>query len=78
MKRNIRRKSESSRKTKGVGGEAVEIGHNFAWNLVVRKLDYQSQMIIGQQNQYLAEVVDINATYDLQKYRRRLQADKYL
>ena len=78
MKRNMRRKSVSSKETKGVGGEAVEIGHNFAWNLVVRRLDFRTQMKIAQQNRYLAEVVDINATYDLQKYRRRLQADKYL
>ena len=75
MNRKISQKTETSSKTKRVGGG---FGDNFAWNLVVRKLDYQSQMIIGQQNQYLAEVVDINATYDLQKYRRRLQADKYL
>ena len=75
MKQKYSRESETSKKTERVGGG---FGDHFAWNLVVRKLDYQSQMIIGQQNQYLAEVVDINATYDLQKYRRRLQADKYL
>ena len=75
MKRNLRRKSETSKKTKRV---CSGFGDNFAWNLVVRKLDYRSQMKIGQLNQYLAEVVDINATHELQKYRRRLQENKYL
>ena len=78
MKRNMRRKSVSSKETKGVGGEAVEIGHNFAWNLVVRKLDYRTRLRIAQQNQYLAEVVEINAIHELKKYRRHLQDDKYL
>ena len=75
MKRNISRKSETSKKTERVGGG---FGDNFAWNLVVRKLDYRTQMRIAQQNQYLAEVVDINAAHDLQKYRRRLKDDKFL
>ena len=78
MKRNISRQSENSKRTKRVGGESFENADNFAWNLVVRKLDYQSQMKIAQQNQHLAEVVDINATHELKKYRRRLQEDKYL
>ena len=75
MKRKNSRKSEKSSKTER-GGSGF--GDNFAWNLVVRKLDYQSQMMIAQQNHFLAEVVDINATYELEKYRRRLQEDKYL
>ena len=75
MKRNISQKSETSKQAERVGGG---FGDHFAWNLVVRKLDYRSQMKIAQQNQYLAEVVDINATHELQKYRRRLQDDKYL
>ena len=75
MKRKISQKSETSKRTKRVGSG---FGDNFAWNLVVRKLDYRSQMKIGQLNQYLAEVVDINATHELQKYRRRLQENKYL
>ena len=75
MKRKNNRKSEKSSKTERVGGE---FGGSFAWNLVVRKLDYQSQMKIAQQNRYLDEVVDINAAHELQQYRRRLQEDKYL
>ena len=75
MNRKISQKTETSSKTKRVGGG---FGDNFAWNLVVRKLDYRSQMKIAQQNQYLAEVVDINAAHELRKYRRRLQEDKYL
>ena len=78
MKRNISRQSENSKRTKRVGGESIENADNFAWNLIVRKLDYRSQMKIAQQNQHLAEVVDVNATHELKKYRRRLQEDKYL
>ena len=74
MKRNNCRKSEKSSKTERVSG----FGDNFAWNLVIRKLDYQSQLKIARQNQYLAEVVEINAAHELQKYRRRLQQDKFL
>ena len=74
MKRNICGTCETSKKAKkdGVSGDS------FAWDLVIRKLDYRSQMKISQQNQHLAEVVDINATHELQKYRRRLQEDKYM
>ena len=75
MKRNISQKSEKSSKTERNGSGFDD---NFAWNLIVRKLDYQSQMIIAQQNHFLAEVVDINATYEIEKYRRRLQQDKFL
>ena len=71
MKRKNSRRSETSKRTKRVGGDSL------AWDLIIRKLDYRSQMKIAQQNQYLAEVVDINATRELQKYRRRLQEDKY-
>ena len=76
MKRNISRKSETSKKTERVGGE--RFGDSFTWNFVVRKLDYRNQMKVAQTNQYLAEVVDINAAHELQQYRRRLQEDKYL
>ena len=75
MKRKNSRKSEKSNKTERVGGE---FGGSFAWNLVVGKLDYQSQKKIAQLNHFLAEVVEINAAHEVQKYRRRLQQDKFL
>jgi len=68
------RDCETSKKTKRDGVP----GDQFAWNLVVRKLDCRSQMKIAQQNRHLAEVVDNNATHELQKYRRRLQENKYI
>ena len=74
MKRNMCRDCETSKKTKRDG----VTGDHFAWNLVIRKLDYRSQMKIAQQNQHLAEVVDNNATHELKKYRRCLQEDKYM
>ena len=74
MKRKHSRKSETSSKTLRVGVP----GDSYAWDLVIRQLDYRSLMKIRQQNKYLAEVVDNYATHELQKYRRRLQEDKYL
>ena len=74
MKRKHSQKSETSSKTLRVGVP----GDSYAWDLVIGKLDYSSLMKISQQNKYLTEVVDNYATHELQKYRRRLQEDKYL
>ena len=56
----------------GIGGEHP------AWDIIIRKLDYQSQMKISQQNQRLAEVVEMNAASEIRKYRRHIQKDKYM
>ena len=72
MKRKISQESGTSKKIKSVGNESL------VWELVIKKLDYRSQMNLSQQNRLLADVVDQYADYKLQKVRLRLQEDKYL
>ena len=57
---------------KGVGGD------HLAWDIIITKLDYQSQMKISQQNQRLEDVVTTNAEYELRKLRRHIQENKYM
>ena len=57
---------------KGVGGD------HLAWDIIITKLDYQSQMKISQQNQRLAEVVTMNAESELRKLRRHIRENKYM
>ena len=57
---------------KGVGGD------HLAWDIIITKLDYQSQMKICQQNQRLEDVVTTNAEYELRKLRRHIQENKYM
>ena len=35
-----------------------------AWDIIIRKLDFQSQMKISQQNQRLANIVAMNAEHE--------------
>ena len=56
----------------GVGGD------HSAWNIRIRKLDFQSQLKISQQNQRLAQVVNINAQSELRKFQRHIREDKYM
>ena len=58
--------------TTGVGG------NHPAWDIIIIKLDFQSQMKISQQNQHLADVVELNAEHELRKFRRHIRDDKYM
>ena len=53
-------------------------GDHPAWDILIRKLDFRSQMKIYQQNQRLADVVMENAEYELRKFRRHIRDDKYM
>ena len=64
--------AQSELEPDGIGGDHP------AWDIIIRKLDYQSQMKMSQQNQRLAEVVEMNAASELRKYRRHIQKDKYM
>ena len=76
MKR--KKDSENMKNTKreksldGVGGD------HLAWDIIIRKLDYRSQMKISQQNQRLAEVVQMNAESEIRKFQRHIREDKYM
>ena len=49
-----------------------------AWNIIIKKLDFQSQMKLSQQNLRLENLVKENAEYELQKLRRHTKDDKYM
>ena len=70
--KNIQREKLQPRQMKGVGGD------HLAWDIIIRKLDYRSQMKISQQNQRLASVVQMNAESEIRKYRRHIREDKYM
>ena len=53
-------------------------GDSLAWDIIIPKLDFQSQMKISQLNQRLAYIVELNAEYELQKYKRHIREDKYM
>ena len=55
------------------------VGENhLAWEIIIPKLDYRSQLKISQQNKQLTEIAKMNAEADLRKFRRYIQEDKYM
>ena len=56
---------------------SVGDGHH-AWNICIPKFDYESQLKMSQQSQRLAQIVQMNAESDLQKFRREIQNNKYM
>ena len=58
--------------TTGVGGD------HLAWDIIIPKLDFQSQMKISQLNQCLAGLVELNAESELRKFKRHIREDKYM
>ena len=69
---SITLKTMISKLTNGVGGDHP------AWDIIITKLDFHSQMKIAQQNHRLSELVQINAEYSLRKFRRQIRDDKYM
>ena len=53
-------------------------GNSRAWNIIIPKLDFQSQMKISQLNHHLADVVEFNAEYELRKFKRHIRDNKYM
>ena len=68
----IKREKSNPASMQGIGGD------HSAWDIIIRKLDYESQMKISQQNQRLADIVKINAESELRKFRRHIREDKYM
>ena len=56
----------------GVGGDHP------AWDIVVKKLDFQSQMKLWQQSQHLADVVETHAESELWKFQCQIRDHKYM
>ena len=56
----------------------TEVDQSLAWDIIIPKLDFQSQMKISQLNHRFADVVELNAEYELRKFKRHIQNDKYM
>ena len=69
---NIKREKSNPAPMQVVGGDHP------AWDIIIRKLDYKSQMKISWQNHRLADIVKINAESDLRKFKRHIREDKYM
>ena len=61
-----------SREAEGVGGD------HLAWQIIIPKLNYQSQLKMSHQNKNLEEIVKMNAESDLKKFQRHIQENKYM
>ena len=53
-------------------------GYHPAWDIIIPKLDFQSQMKISQLNQRFADFVGLNAGSELRKFKRHIREDKYM
>ena len=60
------------------GAPASVGGDNLAWDIIIPKLDFQSQMKISQLNQRLADFVGLNAESELRKFKRHIRENKYM
>ena len=71
------RRSENADGSSKVKEKSVG-GNHPSWNIIIPYLNFQSQLKMSQQNHRLADLVKFNAEYQLKKFRRRLQEDKYM
>ena len=89
MKRKNNRSNKTSKKTKneisaGVDERSIEQigmpvgGDHTGWDILIGKLDFRSQFKISQQNKRLAEIVKLNAEYQLRVFRRRIRDNRYM
>ena len=83
MKRKNEIQSSKGKKREKIATESEEMPpggseHSPAWDVIIQKLDFQSQMKISQLNKHLAEVVKVNAESKLRKFRRHIQEDKFM
>ena len=83
MKRKNKLQHSEGNKREKLGTDSEEMpacgrGDSPAWDVIIQKLDFRSQMKISQQNKHLSEVVKVNAESELRKFRRHIQEDKYM
>ena len=74
MKRNANKKHENSKRARLGRG----VGDHPAWDIIIPKLSFKTQKKMRLQNRRLANVVEQNADYELQKYRRHIRENKYM
>ena len=58
--------------------QSSDVADHPAWDIIIEKLDFQSQMKISQLNHRLADAVNLNAESELRKFQRHIQEDKYM
>ena len=89
MKRKNNRSNKTSKKTKNEVSQAVDDcsidligvaigGDHSGWNILIGKLDFRSQFKISQQNKRLAEMVKLNADYQLRVFQRQIRDNRYM
>ena len=64
--------------TSDVSSENPVGGDHSAWNILIQKLDFRSQLKLSHQSHPLADIVEANAEYQLQKFKRRIRENKYM
>ena len=58
--------------------QSGDVADHPAWDIIIGKLDFQSQMKISQLNHRLVDAVNLNAESELRKFQRHIQEDKYM
>ena len=53
-------------------------GKSPAWDILVRRLDFQTQLKISQQSHHLEDVVRMNAESEIRKVQRHIRENKYM
>ena len=77
---NSRKMNEKSvlEPTKVCQSEIDVVGTSLAWDIIIQRLDFQTQMKISQQNKHLEEVVKMNAESQIKKFQRHIRENKYM
>ena len=89
MKRKNNQSNKTSKKTKNEISPAIDDrsidqiemaigGDHSGWDILIGKLDFRSQFKISQQNKRLAEMVKLNAEYQLRVFRRHIRDNRYM
>lgn len=51
-------------------------GESYVWDILIRKVDFCTQMKLAQVNQRLAELVDENAEYELKRLKKKISENE--
>ena len=51
-------------------------GESYVWDILIRKVDFCTQMKLAQVNQRMAELVDENAEYELKRLKKKISENE--
>ena len=77
MKRTIAIKNETKKTSRLADLIGVD-GDHPVWRILIPYLDFHCQFKISQLSHHCADLVELNAEYQLKKLRRRIKEDKYM